>query len=66
MVLIIAGLYSFLWGRHKDMKATPQPPQPPLKEISGGGDVEERMESGGLQSAAAVVPTTSPINVSID
>lgn len=57
MVLIIAGLYSFLWGRHEDMKAAP----PPVEEI-GGVHVhaeETTLESGGLQSSAAIVPTVS-------
>ncbi|XP_057800749.1 WAT1-related protein At5g64700-like isoform X2 [Salvia miltiorrhiza] len=61
MVLIITGLYSFLWGRQKDMKAAP--PQLCLKDIGGGEDVEKIMESGGLQSSAIIAPATSPINV---
>ncbi|KAL1539811.1 WAT1-related protein-like protein isoform X1 [Salvia divinorum] len=61
MALIIAGLYSFLWGRHNDMKAELLPPPPLLllKEIGSGGDVDERMESGGLQSSTTIAPTTT-------
>lgn len=61
MVLIIAGLYSFLWGRHEDTKVAP-----PLVEetgCGGGGVLEETtLESGGLQSSASIVPTVSPNN----
>ncbi|KAH6766856.1 hypothetical protein C2S52_017839 [Perilla frutescens var. hirtella] len=61
MVLIITGLCSFIWGRHKDMKAAAAPP--PRKEIGGGAVEECTLESGVLQSSATVVPTASP-NVS--
>ena len=53
MALIVAGLYSFLWGSDNDRKATPPPL--PLKEIGSGGYVEERMESG----SATIAPTTT-------
>lgn len=62
MVLIIAGLYSFLWGRREDTKVAP----PPVEETGcGGGGVHVRaeettLESGGLQSSASIVPTVSP------
>ncbi|KAG6383529.1 hypothetical protein SASPL_156716 [Salvia splendens] len=51
MALIVAGLYSFLWGSDNDRKATPPPL--PLKEIGSGGYAEERMESGRFRKANA-------------
>ncbi|KAL0400512.1 UNVERIFIED_CONTAM: WAT1-related protein [Sesamum latifolium] len=58
MGLIIAGLYSFLWGKSKDTK----PALLPLKETgagAGGGDAAP--ESAGLPpSSATIVPTASP------
>lgn len=47
MALIVAGLYSFLWGTDNDTKFA-------IKE-----NVEEKMESGRLQSSATIAPTTT-------
>ncbi|KAG8381615.1 hypothetical protein BUALT_Bualt06G0140000 [Buddleja alternifolia] len=58
MALIIVGLYSFLWGKHKDMKATPLP----VKDRGhhrGGDTAGETPESEGFQSSATVVPANS-------
>ncbi|KAK4431239.1 WAT1-related protein [Sesamum alatum] len=59
MGLIIAGLYSFLWGKSKDTKACTLLP---VKESGGagaGGDAAP--ESAGLMpSSATIVPATSP------
>lgn len=63
MVLIIAGLYSFLWGKHNDTKEAAPSASPPIKEIGDGRDLEETIESGGLQSSATVVPTASSPNL---
>lgn len=51
MALIIVGLYSFLWGKHKDMKAAR--PLPVIKE-SGDG-----RSSGGDGQAAAALPESA-------
>ncbi|KAL8551152.1 hypothetical protein ACS0TY_000295 [Phlomoides rotata] len=50
MALIVVGLYSFLWGKHKSVKATP-------KEGGGGGDARPAApESAALKSSSTVVP----------
>ncbi|KAK6135190.1 hypothetical protein DH2020_031086 [Rehmannia glutinosa] len=65
MGLIIVGLYSFLWGKNKDIKAT----MVALKERGGGGSSGGggSIETGTLgiavlQSSTTVVPTTTPNN----
>ncbi|KAL0321639.1 UNVERIFIED_CONTAM: WAT1-related protein [Sesamum calycinum] len=57
MGLIIAGLYSFLWGKSKDTKPTLLP----IKESgAGGGGGDAAPESAGLPSSATIVPAASP------
>ncbi|KAI3457917.1 hypothetical protein Pfo_014580 [Paulownia fortunei] len=57
MALIVVGLYSFLWGKHEDMKAKSLPPK---ERGRGGGDaLGAEPESAGLQSSATIVPAAS-------
>ncbi|KAK4381096.1 hypothetical protein Sango_3002300 [Sesamum angolense] len=56
MGLIIAGLYSFLWGKSKDTKPTLLP----IKESGAGGGGDAAPESAGLPSSATIVPAASP------
>lgn len=51
MVMIIVGLYSFLWGKRKETKRQSLPEQ-----------AKTNAELTGLQLTAAVMPTTSPDN----
>ena len=60
MVVIIVGLYSFLWGsgRQRDN----DPPLP--KSASIGGGTGAASELVGSQLTAIVVPTESPVALS--
>ncbi|PRQ60609.1 putative EamA domain-containing protein [Rosa chinensis] len=51
MIMIILGLYSFLWGKRKETKSASLPEQ-----------AKTNAELTGSQLTAAVVPTTSPDN----
>ncbi|XP_061364036.1 WAT1-related protein At5g07050-like [Gastrolobium bilobum] len=56
MVLILIGLYSFLWGKRKETQCLPQP------NIEAG-QVSTSMvvaESAGVHATALVVPSSSP------
>ena len=55
MVLIIVGLYCYLWGKRKEPPSLPQP-------NVAAGEVSTSMtaESTGVQSTATVVPSSSP------
>ena len=56
MVMIIVGLYSFLWGRRKETKCLPQP-NAGIEEL-GKADTK----SGEMQLKTLVIPiTTSPV-----
>ncbi|TKY56413.1 WAT1-related protein [Spatholobus suberectus] len=57
MVLIIMGLYSFLWGKKNDTQRLPQP-------NVAVGEGSTRMADGltSAQSTSTVVPTASPTN----
>ncbi|KAL2339527.1 hypothetical protein Fmac_007467 [Flemingia macrophylla] len=54
MVLILMGLYSFLWGKGKEIEC--------LVGASGEGSTSMATESAGVHSTAIVVPTLSPSN----
>ncbi|CAL0317805.1 unnamed protein product [Lupinus luteus] len=53
MILIIIGLYSFLWGKNKETHHLPQP------NVAAGEVASIATEPGGIQSIA-VVPSSSP------
>ncbi|OIW04339.1 hypothetical protein TanjilG_32531 [Lupinus angustifolius] len=53
MVLIIMGLYSFLWGKKKEAQLLPQP------NVAAGEVASLATEPGGVQSIA-IVPSSSP------
>ncbi|KAA8540110.1 hypothetical protein F0562_026802 [Nyssa sinensis] len=56
MLLIVAGLYSFLWGKSKESKSMVAPK---------GADFEAVitvLDSAGMQLTATVLPTVSPSN----
>ena len=61
MVLIISGLYSFLWGKRKE---TPKVPSPTI----AAAEVPTVMaiEGAGLQSTAIIAPNSSPHSTVID
>ncbi|XP_019460775.1 PREDICTED: WAT1-related protein At5g64700-like [Lupinus angustifolius] len=53
MVLIIIGLYSFLWGKNKETQCLPQP------NVAAGEVASMATEPVGMQSIA-IVPSSSP------
>ncbi|KAE9596011.1 putative EamA domain-containing protein [Lupinus albus] len=55
MVLIIMGLYSFLWGKKKETQLLPQP------NVAAGKVASMATEPAGMQSIA-IVPSSSPKN----
>ena len=57
MVLIITGLYSFLWGKRKETKSLPQ-----ANVAAGEVSTSIAAEPAGAPSTAVVVPSSSPIN----
>ncbi|KAK7275933.1 hypothetical protein RIF29_17060 [Crotalaria pallida] len=54
MILIIMGLYSFLWGKKKEVQRLPQP------NVAAGEVSSMVTEPDGLQATAIVVPSSSP------
>lgn len=60
MVIIIMGLYSFLWGKTNEI------PKMSQKNV-GTGEVSTtiNIDSGVAQSTAVVVPCSSPIDSSV-
>ncbi|KAI4307007.1 hypothetical protein L6164_030242 [Bauhinia variegata] len=60
MVSIICGLYSFLWGKRREMKTLPQ------ANVAAGEVLTGITPSApGSQSTAAVMPSSSPENVEL-
>jgi len=57
MVLIVVGLYSFLWGKKNEKKGMPQKPIVADAELSNITDL-----IAGAESTATVVPSSSPPN----
>lgn len=57
MVLIIVGLYSFLWGKSNEKKGITQQPIVAAAEVSNISDL-----IAGAESTATVVPSSSPLN----
>lgn len=55
MVLIIMGLYYFLWGKKKEAQRLPQP-----SVAAGVVSTSLDIEPAGVQSTAIVVPSSSP------
>ncbi|CAJ1970587.1 unnamed protein product [Sphenostylis stenocarpa] len=58
MVLIMVGLYSFLWGKSNETKSTAQQPIEAAAEVSNMTDL-----IAAAESAATVVPSSSPVNI---
>ncbi|BAT81580.1 hypothetical protein LR48_Vigan07g182600 [Vigna angularis] len=57
MVLIIVGLYSFLWGKRNEKMGITQQPIVAAAEVSNISDL-----IAGAESTATVVPSSSPLN----
>ncbi|XP_027938467.1 WAT1-related protein At1g44800-like [Vigna unguiculata] len=57
MVLIMVGLYSFLWGKSNEKKGMTQQPIVAAAEVSNVTDL-----IAGPESTATVVPSSSPLN----
>ncbi|KAJ7959467.1 WAT1-related protein [Quillaja saponaria] len=62
MVLIIVGLYSFLWGKTEEIKRLAQ------KNVAttAGAEVSTGIVDAGVQSTVMPLPSTSPTNTGID
>ncbi|KAM1407602.1 hypothetical protein ACFX2F_002159 [Malus domestica] len=59
MVMIIVGLYSFLWGKRKERKASALPDSQAQPEPAKTND---EPTATGSQLTAVVMPTTSPVH----
>ena len=57
MILIMVGLYSFLWGKNNETKCMVQQPIVSTAEVSNVTDL-----SSGAESMATIVPNSSPTN----
>jgi len=57
MVLILIGLYSFLWGKGKETQCLPQESEEIATSMAA--------ESVGLHSTAIIVPSSSPNNATL-
>ncbi|KAG5052708.1 hypothetical protein JHK87_004906 [Glycine soja] len=57
MILIMVGLYSFLWGKNNETKRMVQQPIVSTAEVSNVTDL-----STGAESVATIVPNSSPTN----